>query len=258
LEACVMSGSGPAGREEANRMNQRWAHVAYGLFCLLIIVAVFAVALLLSDAKGPEPVSFRAVSPLTEAYRAYVSKDYARAKATIDEQLKVWPDDHELKLLQIRVLLEMGRLAEAKKVADSFQKAKVEGVEVLVALAELYRKMGYPDAAAGYLGKALQIRRDDAYLWKEMALLQYAQGRHMEALTSCQESLRLDPSQEDLKKLSGEIAMALAEAPTPAGTRPGASSVVDGLGPRMREVADPTRSIPRPQDYLPKPGGTPR
>jgi len=246
----------------------RAAVLASASLAILLVVSIAAVAIVLASggpfaSSGGGGGAVYLLDPRGKAYQALMRGEFEEAKSIVDEALKRSPSDRELELLRVRILIEWGRLAEAKSLLEPILKrAERQGAltaEALVLACTLYSRMSQPDIAIAYLIKATDARPDDAHLWKSLARLQFDQKRYSEALSSAHRSLQLDPKQEDLKRFSSEIAMAMtSENSIPA---EGAESKA-GRGwtpsPPAPEVPDPSRKVPRPEEYFPKPSRGPK
>jgi predicted Zn-dependent protease len=109
------------------------------------------------------------------------------------------------------------------------------------------RATGQLDAAALTLQKAIQSSPDDAVLWRALGIVQIEQGQ---AMLSIQRSLRLDPKQEDLSRLSANLSMQAAQAELPGmpsmrGMQMPGVSTPESLMPKVPGIPAPGRPGPR-------------
>jgi Tfp pilus assembly protein PilF len=242
----------PAEGREAGRAGIPWlVFTSGGLLALALVVGV--ATLLSGRSSSSSGGTVYLVDSRTEAYQALMRGKFETAKSIVDEALKRSPSDRELELLRVRILIEWGRLTEAKSHLDAMLKdAKgeeaskpfkaAERAEAWVLASMLYSRMGQPEIAVAYLIKAADARPSDAHLWKLLARLQFALKRYSEALSSAHRSLQLAMTSEDV--------------PNPAGANPARGWAPTATAP---EIPDPSRGVvPRPEDHFPTPLRGPR
>lgn len=203
-------------------------------FSMVLTIAVLLVVRSSSpEAKGPRPVGDR----LSLAKMALVDRMYAESERLLTDLLAENPNDLSARILLGRLLVHRGRTSEAISELTRVLKGDDRNVEALRNLASACRLEGQPETAAAYLNRALQLRKDDPELWKELGLLQKEMGDVMGAMTSLQASLRLDPKQSDASRAVADLATmkgGLAGLPgLPRVPRP-ESPFLDPLDPRQR------------------------
>ncbi len=192
---------------------------------------------------------------LTLAKVAFADRDYARAETFVREILNALPNDRVVKVFLARVLVERGRLAEARDLLSGLLKDDPKDYEATRAMAAALRGLGQRDLSAVYLQKAAQFDRGrtDPSLYKELGFLERERGDALGALTALQQSLNLDPKQDDLSTVLSELvtgkdglARGHAASPFPGG--------IDPMNPRPSDPASaaPGPKIPDPTQFLPK------
>lgn len=184
---------------------------------------------------------------------AVTDRDLPRAEKLLRELLASQPDRREVKLLLARVLCERGRTAEARDLFTGLQQSQndPESLRGLGAVAEKDRQF---ELAVSFYRRAIELRKEDASLWRDLGKAQAAQRDSLGALASVQESLRLDPGQSDLVLLQSELAAA-AQPRLPGLTRPGDPERLPGRPadvpvPSQPRVPDPTKMFPKPDGRM--------
>lgn len=160
------------------------------------------------------------------------------------------------RLLLGHVLLERGRVVQAREIFSQVLKAEPENPDALRGLAGAMKGMGQGEAATAYLEKAARIRNssDD---WRALGLAQKERGDTLGALSSLQQSLKLDPEQSDLGALISDLVTGKEAL---AGNPPGAAPRGAGIDPFNPRPYDPSTQVPRPRpsdpfQLFPRPGG---
>ncbi len=229
---------------------------ALALALLLVSILGAGGALLaLGSSDAAQLHHVRGLDRLTLAKAAFADRDFARAETLVREILHALPDHPGAKVFLARVLVERGRLVEARDLLAELLKDDPRDYEATRAMAGALRGLGQRDLAAAYLQKAAQMDRgkDDPGLFKELGLLERERENSLGALAAFQESLRLDPKQADLSAI-------LAELVTGKNARPGGQPAspfpagIDPLNPRPFDPAGaaPGPKVPDPTQFLPK------
>ena len=226
-----------------------------GAWALLLVSVILAAGAVWSvsrraDEKLP---TVRSADAWDAARIAFADRDLRGAEARLRELLAAQPDRREARLLLGRVLCERGRIPEAREIftALSASQPDPESLRGLGAVSEKDRRY---DLAASYYHRAIDLRKEDPSLWRDLGRAQAAGGNAVGALSSVQESLRLDPAQADLVVLRGELAASL-QAPPPRA--PGSTEV--GKAGRPAELPTPLQPrVPDPSRMFPKPDGRTR
>lgn len=213
---------------------------------VLAVGGFLAVASSGSDVPVRQSISF---DPLRDAKVAFAERDFTRAESLTHESLRSSPDSREAKVLLGRILLERGRVAEARDLFAGLLKAQAEDVDALCGMGDALRKMGQGDLAITHFQRAARLRGNDPYIWKQLGMAQREKGDAMGALASFQKSLSLDGKQEDLLNLVSELAAAKQDIP---GLSPGMPKS-HGLDPKTLMPTVPRPHVPDPNDHFPKP-----
>ncbi len=189
-------------------MNERRGRKGLLLVSLLGISALVAIGAggILLGARGPESRERRDPSQLAFAKCALAEEDFARAEELLREGLKADPGNRELNLLLAKVLFERGRLGAARELFDKLLKAGSDDVASLVVIAKCLDRLGQHERAVSHLQRALEIKKDDPRILRELGLMEHRAGNWTGALLSLRKSLKGDPSQEDLSQVMSEIA----------------------------------------------------
>ncbi len=229
---------------------------ALALALLLVSILGAGGALLALGASDPgRRPDVREPDRLTLAKAAFADRDYARAETLLREMLKALPDHRGARVFLGRVLVERGRLLEARDLLSGVLKDDPKDYEATRAMAAALRGLGQRDLAAASLQRAAQLDggRTDPGLYKELGILERERGDALAALTALQQSLSLDPNQEDLRTVLAELGTGkdgLAEgrsrSPLPGGLNP--------MNPRPVDPADaaPGPRVPDPAQLLPR------
>ena len=182
---------------------------------------------------------------LDRAKIAFADGDYIRAERLAREA------GEGGRLLAGRALLERGRLLAARDLFSQVLKESPEIADALRGMGAVLQGLGQHEAAIAYLQKAARVR-NSADDWKALGLAQRDRGENLGALTSLQQSLKLDPEQADVTALLSDLVTgknAMAGGPTkgfgvdPMNPRP---IDPDALVPRPR-APDPSQFFPKPQ-----------
>ncbi len=230
------------------------AALALGLLLVSILGAGGAIlALGASDpARVPE---VRELDRLILAKAAFADRDCAGAETLVREIVKAHPDHPGARVFLARVLVERGRLVEARDLLAGLLKDDPRDYEAARVMAGALRGLGQRDLAAAYLQKAAQLDRGktDPGLFKEIGLLERERENPLGALSAFQESLRLDPQQADLGAMLSELVTGKNALP---GGR-AASPLPGGLDPMNPRPFDPAGAapgprVPDPAQFLPK------
>ena len=238
-----------------------------GLAIAIAIVVVISYAF-----AGPSRYALKSsVTPLLRAQVAFVDHRYEEAEGIVRGVIKVAPGDLKAKGLLGRILLKRGRREEARKIFASILEKDGTHLEALLGLAKVYEGMGQGDLAAIYMRKVAEQRPGEAWVWRELALLQKRTGDVVGAMASAQRSLSIDPDQEILTALMADVSA--LEAPNPLQGLPGvgnpsaAGNRLPGMpaNPGLNQPNIPGQrpgvpGIPRPvvPDPRPKLPGDPR
>ncbi len=226
---------------------------ALGFLIVSLLAAVGGVfALAASDgSRGGSRWSGVAGGPgaLDRAKIAFVDRDFEEAETLAREA------GESGRLLLGRILLERGRLLPAREIFYQILKAEPESPDALRGMGAVLRGLGQHEAAIAYLQKAARIR-NSADDWKALGLAQRDRGESLGALTSLQQSLKIDPDQADVSALLTDLVTgknALAGGPA-------AGSKTFGIDPMNPRPIDPDALLPRPRppdptQFFPKPQG---
>lgn len=214
--------------------------------------------LAVASSGGETPPRAMAISdPLTDAKVAIAEGDFASAENLLRKILKDQPGDLSAKVFLGRVLRQRGRLSEARDIFGAILKADPKNCEATRGLGSVYQAERQFQLAVVYFSRAAQLKRDDPQIFRELAFAQEAAGDSMGALSSLQESLKLDPGQSDLMTLQGELALGGARNPLEGLPDLPKMPGVDRINPRPIDPASliPRPKVPDPRDFLPKPDG---
>lgn len=206
----------------------------------LALGGVLAVASSGSDVPLRRTISFE---PLQDAKIAFADRDFGRAESLTREALRTAPDSRDAKLLLGRILLERGRIAEARGLFAGLLKAQAEDVDGLCGMGEALRRMGQGDLAITHFQRAARLRGNDPYVWKQLGMAQREKGDAIGALASFQKSLSVDGKQEDLLNLVSELAVAKQDL---QGLVPGIPKN-HGLDPKTIMPTLPRPHVPDPK-----------
>lgn len=229
--------------------------LALGVMALLVLVA--GAAFLTLAAPGRESrTPPNVVDRLSAAKIAFAQRDFARAEELLRGILEGRKEDLSARLFLGRVLLERGRLVQARQIFEDAVRTHPKELEALWGMAATLRAMGLSDPALLYYHQATKLPEGKGRpeLWKGFALAQKEKGDFLGALASARESLALDKDQMDLARLLSELA---AGSAGPPGVPPGSASLAfDPLNPRPihPDTAVPRPKAPDPSQLLPKAG----
>jgi Flp pilus assembly protein TadD len=182
------------------------------------------------------------VDPLAAAKVAFADRDYARAETLA----RAIPG---ARALLGRILVERGRIAEARDLFSALLTDDPQDVDALRGMGTALLRMGQGDLAITHFQRAAKLRGSDPTIWKELGMAQREKGDSMGALASFQKSLSLDGKQEDLLNLLSELAAAKQDLPGLSTGMP------KGRGPDPKSLAPtvPRPYVPDPNDQFPKP-----
>ncbi len=181
-----------------------------GLLATSIVGLVGAVLVTASPSSGIRPVSDS--ETLTQAKVAFADRRFVEAEKLVRDA------GDSGRLLLARILLERGRLVEARELFSHLLKAEPENPDVLRGMAGVLKGMGQGEAAVSYLEKAARLR-NSADDWKALGLAQKERGDTLGALTAIQQSLKCDSQQADLSAMLSDL---VTGKDALAGTSPGA------------------------------------
>jgi tetratricopeptide (TPR) repeat protein len=220
--------------EDPPKKDSSWSLIlgAFGL----VVLGVLAIKVS-TEAPG--------IEGLAEAKVAFVDRDFERAERILRAH-----SGAEASALLGRVLLERGRAPEAREAFQTALKAEPDHLEALRGMAQSLQALGQDSLAVGTLQKAVSLEKgkDDARLWRELALAQKKSGDAIGALSSLQRSLALDAKQADVAALVSDIGSgrdaqtlhpALSTAMNPATLQP------------IPGVPQPGRQDPASSSFLP-------
>jgi tetratricopeptide (TPR) repeat protein len=223
----------------------------------LTLALVVVAALTLKDAPAPTAPG---LSVLEQALYASAAGDLDRARELFKLHSEARPEDFYGRLMYARCCVETGRIAEAGRILDQIEPKGIADVSCALLRARVARLSGQPELAVSVLSREAAERPKSAILWRELGLLQHELGQSMQALSSIQRSLQLDPAQEDLARLAAELSMSAStgdfprgrgsltpELLNPASLRPPIPGTLPGGDPRHRF---PAPSRPRPERGL--------
>lgn len=226
----------------------------FGVSLLLAAIAVCGFAAPRSPAP-PLPAA-PVLDALTDAKVAFVDGDLGRAETLLRAL-----SGNEAKTLLARVLLERGRADEASKLFAEVTREEPKNAEALRGLAAASQRLGRLDLAVLYWSRVTELRKDDARAWRELGLCQREKGDAFGALSSLQQSLKLDPGQSGLSSILTELATGRrpgVEGPTAGLAGPGHDAMnpmvprpidPNSLAPKPR-VPDPSKLVPRPGEPI--------
>src|SRR5207248_6904146 len=106
------------------------------------------------------------------------------------------------------VLLDLGRLSQARGLFNALHKERPDSAEVVAGLGEVHERSGELDLAISCFKRAGEMDKNNARFFRLLGLAQEERGDRMGALFSFRQSLRLLPGQEDLSKRMNEIGAA--------------------------------------------------
>jgi Flp pilus assembly protein TadD len=227
--------------------------LALGLVVVLLaLVGVYAG--LVATAK-PEPRAALPRTMLQEAMLLYAQGNVGRCRDLLKTYCESRPDEKDARLFYARACAETGRIQEAQKALEPIRNEGWALAGAALIDATLARSSGQLDVAAMTLQKAIKTSPEDSGLWRALGIVQVEQGQVMQALVSIQRSLKLDPNQEDLSRLSAALSMQAAQADLPGmpngrGPRTPGIPTPEGLMPKMPALPQP----PDPRNQLPQPG----
>jgi cellulose synthase operon protein C len=123
--------------------------------------------------------------------------DLAAAEAALREGLESQPDDLTLANQLAIVQARQGRLGEAQATLESIAG---EALAAQVNLAQVYLQAGQSGEAMSLLEPLLQDQPEDAQLWTLYGIALGRSGRYGEALEALDQSLALDPENEEVRR----------------------------------------------------------
>ena len=226
----------------------------------LLVLAVGGVAWAALRHEGRPEYRAPAVArldKLSQAKIAYADRDLVRAEELLRELTPAGGGDLDTKLFLGRVLLDLGRLTEARGIFAGIIKVDPKNFPAMHGLGTAYIGLGQLDFGIIHLQKAVVLGKDDPGLWevwKELALAQKAAGDFLGSLTSVQQSLKLQPAQEDLSALMSELATGRLRPDAIPGLA--GQDSIRPWSPGDNRPPNPSNLIPRPPDpnqYFPKP-----
>lgn len=177
------------------------------LLAASLVAAVGAVVWSLGPTSNPR-VAASPADRLDPARAAYLRHWLSEAEMTLRDVLRDRPDDRDARLLLGRVLVDRGRLLEARATFESVLKEDAKDVDALRGLARALVGLKQAPTAVAQLRTAVGFRGEDPGLWKELGLAQRDAGDAMGAFASLQKSLELDPEQADLSALLPDLLQA--------------------------------------------------
>ena len=171
---------------------------------------------------------------LNAAKIAFVDRDYETAEKYARQIAGL-----EAKAFLGRILLERGRLTEARECFNAVLKEVPKNYESTRGIAVVYEGMGQAELAVVYYRRAAELRKDDPGAWRELAAAQRRNGDNMGAMSAMQQALALDPKGADLSNVMTN----LHTGRSPMGRR------FDPMNPKP---IDPRSLVPRPKVPDPK------
>jgi len=211
--------------------------------------------------------------PLDTARIAFGKGDNGRAEVLVRNILATMPENVEAHVFLGSLLAASNRWSEA---AASYERGlSIEPTHRLAlhGCDFVYAKLRQPERAVEAWRRAAKMKNEDPELWKSLGYAQVRSGDSMGAMFSLRRSLRLDPKQDEVRRVFHEISMsqrpgaALArqgqdhtsslgipgfpDLPGKPGLHPGDfGSPGDGRGNYGPGNPDPVRALPGIQDPL--------
>ena len=183
-----------------------------GIVLLAGLVAILAAtggafALVAGSDASPGIVRAPRLDQMSRAKIAIVDGDLAGAEEILRELLQVSPDRIEVQALLGRVLLDRGRLVEARDLLSAVLKRDDKSFDAVHGLARVYRGMGQLDLACIWFERAAKLSPQDARVLRDLGLVQRENGNTFGALASIQKSLSIDKNQMDVSSIMSELSL---------------------------------------------------
>src|SRR5262249_26671686 len=122
----------------------------------------------------------------------------ALAEKTLDEMVKANSDSFQAYLARSRYRQKHGRLARAAEDVDRAQKLAPKEVDVLLAVAEIYRAQKKDASARQALERAIELHPKEVSLYHMLALLELTGGQPRKAVDLLRKSATLPWSDQQL------------------------------------------------------------
>ena len=132
-------------------------------------------------------------------------EDYAEADKALSSALILEPDNQEILLKYGFVLMNLGRLSEAKKMYLQVIELNPSDDIAHVLLANILHKMNESEEAVHHHKIAIDLNKKSAPHAYNFANTLYDMGRKEEALTYYKRALELDSSLEEAQKMIKEL-----------------------------------------------------
>jgi len=195
---------------------------------------------------------------LAAVHSACAEERWPGAEELLRTLLAEDPKDLNLRLLMARVLLELGKVSQARQLYDQIHKEKPDTAEAVIGLGRVHESLGELDHAIACYRRATEMRPSDGLIHRRLGLALLKKGDSIAALFSIRQSLKVQPGQEDLSRLMNEIgASRQARLDHPNARR--STSPFDPFedmhpGNPGGRSGFPRPSVPDPLEGLPRPG----